>query len=125
MSKYEPLEQFLRRHKESEIRLKFKEIEDIIGDRLPPSARRHRAWWSNNPSNSVITHAWLDAGFVSEQVNMSGEELVFRRPVASAPASPTVETVEESPHPLFGALKGTMRVTPGTDLTAPLWPAEG
>ena len=56
---------------------------------------------------------------------MSGEALVFRRPAPPASAAPAIEAAEASPHPLFGALKGTMRVMPGTDLTAPLWPAEG
>ena len=33
--------------------LTFAEIERVIGTKLPPSARRHRAWWSNNRDNNV------------------------------------------------------------------------
>ena len=46
---------------------------------------------------------------------------------ASEPTSPTPDAVlepEPAPtrsHPLFGALKGLLRVMPGTDLTRPTW----
>src|SRR3990172_336120 len=77
MGKYERLSSFLRHQSTKEIPMTFNEIEKIIGAPLPASARAHRAWWSNNPSNSVITREWLTAGFVSEQVDMAAERLVF------------------------------------------------
>ena len=45
MGKYEPLAQFLRKQQTHEVRLTFSEIERIVGARLPPSARKQRAWW--------------------------------------------------------------------------------
>ena len=39
----------------------------------------HRAWWSNNPSNNVMTKVWLAAGYLTEQVDVSARKLVFRR----------------------------------------------
>ena len=59
MGKYEPLAQFLRKQQTHEVRLTFGEIERIVGAKLPPSARKQRAWWSNNPDNSVMTKVWL------------------------------------------------------------------
>ncbi len=79
MSKFEPLTAFLSSLPTSERRVTFGEIERILGFKLPPSARRHRPWWSNNPDNSAITKAWLAAGFRTEQVDMAGESLVFRK----------------------------------------------
>jgi hypothetical protein len=79
MSKYQPLTEHLRKLSFSQYQLKFKDIENIIKDRLPASAYQYRAWWSNNPSNSAMTKAWLDAGWISSDVDLKGERLVFRR----------------------------------------------
>ena len=77
--KYSPLEEALKKHHEERVSMTFSEIERIIADDLPESAFKHRPWWSNNPSNSVITNAWLNAGFKTEQVDIAGRKLVFRR----------------------------------------------
>ena len=79
MNKYEPLTHHLMAQKISNYNLKFNEIEKIIQDKLPASAYKHRAWWSNNPNNSVMTKAWLDAGWISSDVDLEGQKLVFRR----------------------------------------------
>jgi len=79
MAKYEALGEFLKRQREERVSMSFAEIERIIAAKLPPSARKHRPWWSNNPTNSVITKVWLDAGFESTEVDMAGRRLVFRR----------------------------------------------
>jgi hypothetical protein len=89
--------------------MSFSEIEAIIGSSLPPSSRRHRAWWSNNPSNSVITFSWLNAGYRTADVDMGSERLVFRReraaplrtpsPHAHDPAPDMSEAVESAPMP--------------------------
>ena len=136
MTKYSALEEFLKKQDADEIPMTFIEIEKIIGAKLPPSAYKHRPWWSNNPSNSVITNAWLNAGFKTEQVDMEGRHLVFRRVEAVEPAHlPSAEKpgpsdgprsyIVDLRHPLLGSLKGTIRITPGTDLTAPADPEWG
>jgi hypothetical protein len=129
MGKYEPLSEFLRKHHADRIKLTFGEIERIVGFKLPKSAKEYRAWWSNNPANSVMTKAWLDAGFESEQVDMEGGKLVFRRihgpsPSSSTGAPPSHDAISKS-HPLIGWMKGTVRVTPGVDLTEAADPAWG
>lgn len=124
MSKYERLGEFLRSQPAESVPLSFADIERITNAILPASAHKHRPWWSNNPTNSVMTQVWLDAGFESEQVDMAGRRLVFRRvrtPATDA-AQPSVTSERMQEHPLRGALKGMARIAPGVDLTAPADP---
>ena len=79
MSKYARLTDHLRATGRAEVRLTFDEIESIIRSDLPRSATLHRAWWSNNPTSSVMTKAWLAAGYKSAAVDMKNRQLLFRR----------------------------------------------
>ena len=124
MGKYEPLTEFLRNQHAGEVRMSFDQIERVIGDKLPPVAQRHRAWWSNSPSNNVMTKAWLEAGFRSEQVDMAARKLVFRREKRTE-HSRARETVTPGRHPLFGCMKGTVHIPEGVDLTEPADPEWG
>ncbi len=140
MSKYEPLETYLRESGREVISMTFGDIERVICADLPPSAFKHRPWWSNNPSNSSITHSWLNAGYKTENVDMAGKNLVFRKSPQDAPApkAGSAEAQDEVPPAvgaqqgffsrIFGVLKGTVTIKPGTDLTAPVgtdWDAKG
>jgi hypothetical protein len=133
MSKYAPLGHYLRSQKTGRVPMTFSEIEKIVGTKLPKS-QRYPAWWSNNPWNNVMTQVWLDAGFETEQVDVQGRKLVFRR--VGAPAAKTEESIHTkvssssdagSPprHPLIGWMKGTVTVAPGIDLTQPADPEWG
>jgi hypothetical protein len=128
MGKYAPLGDFLRAQFTTLVPMTFDEIEEVTGVKLPPRAQFHRAWWSNNPSNSVMTKVWLEAGFETEQVDMAARKLVFRRVggasgrVTSAPDS---KNGVKKGHPLLGALKGLVQIMPGTDLTKPADPNWG
>ncbi len=79
MRDYTLLEEHLQGRSEARIPFRFADIEEIIGSELPASAREHRAWWSNNPSNNPMTYAWLNAGYHTEDVNMASEKLTFVR----------------------------------------------
>ena len=132
MAKYAPLADYLRGSGQDSVAMTFSDIERIIGAELPQSAFTHRAWWSNNPTNNVMTHAWLEAGYTTANVDMAARTLVFRK---SAPYGPAPEAGgrvlrDEARAPaaadtvsfslVFGALKGTVTIKPGTDLTAPV-----
>jgi len=131
MGKYEPLGKFLRQQGSELVVMKFEDIERIVGSKLPESSRQYRAWWSNNPNNNVMTKVWLNAGFQTEQVDIEGRRLVFRKMTASKqegappPPNPPAGETPPWPHPLLGALKGLLRVMPGTDLTRPADPSWG
>lgn len=94
MSKYDPFTAYLREQPYREVRLGFGDLEKILGFKLPSSASQHRAWWSNNGSNNVMTKAWLSAGFRTRDVDMENERLTFERV-----AAPNPETAPVAPSP--------------------------
>jgi len=134
MGKYEPLSEYLRKSGQSHVRMRFEEIERVLGFPLPPSSRRHRAWWSNNAANNVMTNAWIDAGYRTEDVDLEGGRLVFRRVASTergfaeerppaafgqSPAAPGCEEKGKGLMDLYGCLKGTVTLVDGVDLTQP------
>jgi hypothetical protein len=129
MTKYAAFGAFLRKQKTQHLPLTFNKIEEIIDGRLPASAR-YSAWWSNNPTNNVMTKVWLAAGFRSEQVDIVGRKVVFRRVTGPAVSQAVARKIDQTNagdqfHPLFGALKGLTRIPPGIDLTEPADPDWG
>jgi hypothetical protein len=128
MSKYNGLGEYLGKQRHAEIPMTFSEIERVTRVKLPPKAQHHRAWWSNNPSNNVMTKVWLAAGYETSQVDMAGRRLVFRRATPVHAASPaqglsewshTFRAKEVSPVSLFGALKGTFTIEADWDPAKP------
>jgi hypothetical protein len=73
-----------------------------------------------------MTKVWRDAGFASEQVDMTARKLVFRRlrgSKAIGGKAASAAPAEEKPfHPAYGAMQGMVRIMPGTDLTQPADP---
>ena len=118
MSKYDPLGSYLRMQPAAHVPMTFADIEKIIGFSLPAVAKSARAWWSNNPSNNVMTKVWTAAGFRSEQVDIAGEKLVFRRQDTEEPRPAPVSPAGR-PHPIFGCLKGMATIAGGVDVSAP------
>jgi hypothetical protein len=54
----------------------FAEIEIIIADKLPDSARLYSAWWANDPTHVQAT-AWLNAGWKVDSVNKHQRSVTF------------------------------------------------
>lgn len=127
MGKYEPLRRFLEGRSTATIPMTFSEIEKVLGFKLPRS-QAYAAWWSNNPTNNVMTNEWLAAGYKTEQVDLERRKLVFRRtkPLPSIrQTTGNSSTASPRRHPLLGWLKGTVTIAPGTDLTQPADPNWG
>jgi hypothetical protein len=127
MGKYQPLEAFLSGCEADETTMSFEEIEAVIGADLPEAAHTHRAWWSNNPSNNVMTRCWLAAGYRTERVDMAARRLVFRRADGMAATRRVanrarIENDASAPllERLWKSLAGTVRVPDGVDLVDPI-----
>ena len=127
MSKYDPLHAYLQNRSSKEVPMTFEEIERILGFRLPEKSQHIRAWWSNNPSNNVMTKAWLAAGYRTERVDLAGRRLVFKRTGRSERPleDGNRQRTGRKRHPLFGVLAGLAKTAPGVDLTEPADPTWG
>ena len=69
---YQPLSSHLGGVGQARVALTFSAIERILGRSLPASARKHRAWWSNERSGSHShARAWMDAGWSVEGVDFN------------------------------------------------------
>jgi hypothetical protein len=77
MAKYDRLTDWL---KKPTLPLTFDEIETIIVERLPASAAQYRPWWGNETNaDSRQCHAWLDAGWRVDSVDLSNKRVVFKK----------------------------------------------
>jgi hypothetical protein len=87
MAKYDPLRDHLTRCTEPTLRLSFAEIERILGDVLPASARRYTAWWANEREGThVHAHSWLDPGYETQHLDLNGATVEFVRSPRAARA---------------------------------------
>lgn len=80
MSRYDPLRDYLRTQKLTELELSFQEIEQLIGGPLPASAQRPQ-WWANvrDPATThVQREAWRAAGF-DAFLRAGSDKVKFRR----------------------------------------------
>lgn len=76
-SKYYPLYEYLQQQPDTvPLELAFAEVEAKLGQSLPPTASSTRAWWAN--SRSAQAHAWLDAGWLVDDVDFEQKIVVFR-----------------------------------------------
>jgi hypothetical protein len=120
MSKYAPIKAFLSGQVANEVPMTFGEIEKLIGQSLPPAAFKHRPWWSNSPTNNVMTKAWLEAGYKSERVDMAARRLTFvraatQKPLATPPRSSSGGVLAR----VLERLGGSVTIPEGVDITAP------
>ena len=112
MSFYEPLSRFLEGSAEGEVALSFEEVEAILDRDLPPSARKHQAWWANTPSHSHAD-SWLRLNWKTAKVDLAGERVVFAKNGRARPRSKAVGRVDS----------GTMRTSVIVDIHSLSWAA--
>ena len=75
-TKYWPLVTHLKYCGKDEVTLTFKEIEQILGFKLPASARKHNAIWSNTYT-LALPYGWLLAGYKTHHVDIPNEIVHF------------------------------------------------
>jgi hypothetical protein len=122
MTKYSPLRDFLTHQSKHEVRLDFDQVEKILGASLPRSAYEHQAWWANDPGHSQC-RSWHDAGWKTENLNLSRRTVVFTR-IADQVSEQLATATPLDP---WGALAGTVMIYDEDALTTPsgeVWDAE-
>jgi hypothetical protein len=79
-SKYEGLTGYLkfRGSFTGLVKLSFARIDGLIRSNLPMSAYRNETWWHNSPS-SAHTRAWLNAGWVVQEVDLKNGFAIFKK----------------------------------------------
>ncbi len=78
MTKYESLTTYLNLCNKESIKLKYSEIEEILGFELPASARNHKECWHNNDKTHSHSKSWGEARYKATNVVL-GESVVFER----------------------------------------------
>lgn len=79
-SKYQPLLEYLSNSSQRDVTLTFCQIEVLIGENLPESARVKRAWWSNRSKGALQASAWMKAGYLVEKLSLDEEYVRFCKP---------------------------------------------
>jgi hypothetical protein len=80
MAKYDPLHEYLATRTDPLLKLSFAEIERILCEPLPVSARKHQAWWANGLDGThVEARAWLEAGYRTQGLDLNAETIEFVR----------------------------------------------
>jgi hypothetical protein len=81
MSTYAPLASYLASLPKNQVSLTFARVERIIGRDLPPSARKHRAWWANSsvPTTHYWSALWAEVGWECAKCDLESERVVFQR----------------------------------------------
>lgn len=59
------LTNYLEKYTLDEITLTFEELETMVGEKLPPSAYKYKAWWANDKSHNQ-SKSWMNAGFKTQ-----------------------------------------------------------
>ena len=76
-NKYDLLKFWLRENNSDSIQMTFSEIAELVGG-LPPSAYKHRAYWSNSDSHPFAV-AWMAAGYKVVECDLQSEVVRFCR----------------------------------------------
>lgn len=79
-SKYYPLFEHLQRSGLQEVSLTFEEIETLLSQTLPASARKRKNWWSNRDSQTALqSSAWIGAGYHVERIDLQNQAVTFHK----------------------------------------------
>jgi len=77
LSKYRRLKEYLFNSKKKIIKLKFSQVEDIVGFKLPESAYLYRAWWANSSHNAL--RVWVPIGWYVSDIDFSKKYVEFEK----------------------------------------------
>jgi hypothetical protein len=112
LSKYAKLEKFLLGLPGRSWTAEFDEIEYILGFALPPSARKHQAWWVNDKHGHSHAASWLDAGWRTTAIDLRARLVTFVKAGDSAKTArtrspPAARSHAESPSSVHSSLNAS------------------
>lgn len=93
-SKYQPLFEYLQKSDRTEITLTFVEIEALMGDSLPETARTQRQWWGNRSKGALQASAWMSAGYIVGEIDLERERITFRKPASGYKVQPVANSTK-------------------------------
>lgn len=108
---YRALGRYFRALEGNEVRMRFVDIEEILGARLPPVARRSKTAWQNSdpllpkPDGHKWAHEWVKAGWWKTEVNIQQETVVFERAEDRSPVSLLADLRPIRQDPIYDILK--------------------
>jgi len=83
MAKYDPLRDHLAGlpRGQGRVTMAFSKVEELLGDRLPPSAYTYEDWWGGSTrwSKVIRPRAWETAGWVVDGLDLRTKLVTFRR----------------------------------------------
>jgi hypothetical protein len=81
MALYDPIYKWLRPSSANNIPVTFRQIEAVLGFKLPDTARKRAQWWANEMGDTrhVQCRAWMDAGFRTRNLNLRKESVEFAK----------------------------------------------
>ncbi|MEX2534325.1 MAG: hypothetical protein WD273_01900 [Trueperaceae bacterium] len=77
-SRYAGIATFLQGQSGDTAEASFGNLEEAIGNTLPASAERHRAWWANTERNTQA-RVWMEEGWRVDQVDFDRRTVTFSR----------------------------------------------
>lgn len=80
--------------------LTFEEIEDIIQDKLPASARKASEWWYPRKQTNRIAEAWISEGYSLVRIDIGKEKVRFKREIEGKEHLKIPEVLLESKIPM-------------------------
>lgn len=93
-NKYQPLLEYLQKNNSPQITLTFTEIEQLIANKLPESARKQRRWWGNRSKGASQAIAWMNAGYLVGEIDLEEEYVTFRKPVSGYKVKPIDNSIK-------------------------------
>jgi hypothetical protein len=69
---------FFETLQDDQITLSFDRIEELIGEPLCASARKHHTYWHPSPTHTIC-RAWMDNGYRTAGVSLANEEITFKK----------------------------------------------
>ncbi|MEY2397454.1 MAG: hypothetical protein QOJ00_628 [Actinomycetota bacterium] len=90
-SKYDPLRAYLEQRPDNAVRMTFRQVEDVLGTKLPGSARRYAFWWANDRTgNHAQAAAWMRAGRRVAKIDLVDYTVMFVRSARNLAGASTI-----------------------------------